>query len=249
MLTTETETSLDRLYRLQEVLITISRLTEKLGKTPDHLVHVEAAYRDFVKKRDEAVKGLGVGEVRKRALDSEIADLVEKLKKYQGQLVSVKTNKEYSALLNEIDGVKREIRTREDELLNVDETMAPLKTEVDEKKGISEAEEQSYEEQMAEWRGEQARLNEEILKAQASAADLRKAIDKKLIGTFDRIAKTRHGVGLSRVTLVAAQIAACSSCNVRLRPQLLSDLRLSKEAIYCESCKRILYWDPATVLG
>ena len=45
-----------------------------------------------------------ITEAMKVACVREIADLAEGLKKYQQQLQSVKTNKEYGALLNEIDG-------------------------------------------------------------------------------------------------------------------------------------------------
>ena len=96
---------------------------------------------------------------------------------------------------------------------------------------------------MAEWRAEQARLAAEIGVAEAAAATIRATIEKRLLGTFDRIAKMRSGVAVARVAMVGPQTAACSSCNVRLRPQLLSDLRLSREILQCESCKRILFWD------
>ena len=96
---------------------------------------------------------------------------------------------------------------------------------------------------MAEWRAEQAKLSAEIAVAEKAAGEIRVTIDKRLMGVFDRIAKMRAGVAVARVAMVANQTAACSSCNVRLRPQLLSDLRLSREILQCESCKRILFWD------
>jgi hypothetical protein len=243
MAETETEGALDRLFRLQEILLEVKRKTERCGRTPDHLVHVEAAYHDAQKRREELGGRAKEAEERRKVLADELADLGEKLKRYQQQLVAVKTNREYGALLNEIDGVKREVRTREDELLSVEETLASAKIEADERSLSSPGEDQEYESQMTEWRAEQALLSDEIAKAEAEADVLRTAIDRRLLGTYERIAKARAGVGMARVAMVGSQTAACSACNVRLRPQLLSDLRLSKETILCESCKRILYWD------
>ena len=37
-------------------------------------------------------------------------DLETKRSKYKGQLMDVKTNKEYTAMLHEIEGVERDIR-------------------------------------------------------------------------------------------------------------------------------------------
>jgi predicted nucleic acid-binding Zn-ribbon protein len=236
-------TPLDRLYLLQEVLLEIRTKSEKRAKTPDHLVHVEAAFQDALLRRNEGTARLKGAEERRKVLADEIADLNESLKKYQSQQKAVKTNKEYGALLNEIDTVKKEIRTREDEILSLEEVAAEARKESESHDDPFPAEAAGYEEQMTEWRAEQAALTEEINAGEKKAAALRKHIDRKLLSVFDRIANSRAGVAVARVAMVGNQTAACSACNVRLRPQLLSDLRLSKETIHCESCKRILYWD------
>src|SRR5262245_5906353 len=66
----------------------------------------------------DAAKGAldGLGKDRKR-LELEVADFEAKRSKYKGQLGEVKTNKEYTALLHEIENVDREIRAREDQIL------------------------------------------------------------------------------------------------------------------------------------
>jgi predicted nucleic acid-binding Zn-ribbon protein len=155
----------------------------------------------------------------------------------------VKTNREYSALLNELDAVKREVRTREDEILALEENLAASSAEVAAHEASFPAEEEGYEEQMKEWRAEQAALTAEIAAAEEEARKLERSIDKGLLQRFRQIARKRGGVALARVTMVGPQTASCSGCHVRLRPQLLSDLRLSKELTFCDSCKRILYWD------
>jgi uncharacterized protein len=240
-------TPLDRLFRLQQILLEVKRKTDKRERTPDHLTHIEAAFKDAQKRKDEAEGRLGQAEKRKKTLEDEIADLQEKLKKYQQQLVLVKTNREYGALLNEMDIVKRDVRQREDEVLQLEEAVAKTRSEADDRNETFPAETAGYEEQMTEWRAEQAVLAEEIERAEAAASELRATLDRRLLATFDRIARARAGVAVAKVIMVARQTAACSACNVRLRPQLLSDLRLSKEPILCESCKRILYWDGRTL--
>jgi predicted nucleic acid-binding Zn-ribbon protein len=235
---------LDRLFLLQEVLLEVHEKTERRDKTPDHLVHIEAAYLDTRRQREAAGAILSQASERKKELDGEIQDFNERLKKYQQQLQSVKTSREYSALLNEIDGIKREVRTREDELLSLDETMAGSSTELDLRDEAFPAEEAGYEEQMKEWRAEQAALDAEIMAANKRAKNLRAELEPRLLKTFEQIRKKRAGVAVARVDMVGPQTAACSACHVRLRPQLLSDLRLSKETVFCESCKRILYWIP-----
>jgi predicted nucleic acid-binding Zn-ribbon protein len=234
--------ALDRLYQLQEVLIEAQEKTEKRSRTPEHLAHIEAAYREARQQREETERTLVRAAERKKMLESEILDLNEKLKKYQAQLQTVKTNREYGALLNELDVVKRDVRTREDEILALEEAAAAASAELERRNEAFPAEEAGYEEQMKEWRAEQAVLSAEIEKAEAQAKALRAELDARLLSTFDRLARVRAGVAVAKVDMVGAQTAACSSCHVRLRPQLLSDLRLGRETVTCESCKRILYW-------
>ena len=235
--------ALERLFRLQELLLEARTKAERRNRTPEHLVHVEAAWQDFRRKRQEVVSRREQAEARKKELDEQVAGYAEQLKKSEAKRKAVKGQHEYTALLTEVDHAQREIRTREDELLQVEEALSQARADEEALASTSGQEEAGYEEQMSEWRAEQAKLSAEVEAAEKAAAEIRAKIDKRLISTFDRIAKMRHGVAVARVAMVASQTAACSSCNVRLRPQLLSDLRLSREILQCESCKRILYWD------
>lgn len=234
---------LDRLFRLQEILLSAKKKEDRRQRTPDHLVHIEAAYREIAARRAELNDRVATAEARRKALEGEIGDVGERAKKYQQQLVAVKTNREYGALLNEIDGVKREVRTREDEILQIEEDLAAARAEAAELESSFPDEERAFEEKMAGWRAEQADLAEDIARGRTEAEEIRNAVDRRLLSTFDRIAGARGGVAVARVSLGQGHVGTCSACNLRLRPQLLSDLRLSKELTICEGCKRILLWD------
>ena len=235
--------ALERLFRLQELLLEARTKAERRNRTPEHPVHVEAAWQDFRRKSQEVAARRERAEVRKNELDEQVAGFNDQLKKSEAKRKAVKGQHEYTALLTEVDHAQREIRTREDELLQVEEALAQAQSDEAALAATSAEEESTYEEQMSEWRAEQAKLQAEVEVAEKAAAEIRATVDKRLLGVFDRIAKMRSGVAVARVAMVASQTAACSSCNVRLRPQLLSDLRLSREIFQCESCKRILFWD------
>ena len=235
--------ALERLFRLQELLLEAHTKAERRNRTPEHLVHVEAAWQDFRRKRQEVATRREHAEARKKELDEQIAGYAEQLKKSEAKRKAVKGQHEYTALLTEVDHAQREIRTREDELLQVEEALQKARADEEELAVTSREEEAGYDEQMSEWRAEQAKLDGEVAVAEKAADEIRAKVEKRLLATFDKIAKMRRGVAVARVAMVASQTAACSACNVRLRPQLISDLRLSREILQCESCKRILYWD------
>ncbi len=60
------------------------------------------------------------------------------------------------------------------------------------------------------------------------------------ITAYDRIRKKWRGG-----QVVAEAVAGrCSACQILLRPQYLQDLRKASQLMFCESCGRILYYNP-----
>jgi hypothetical protein len=37
---------------------------------------------------------------------------------------------------------------------------------------------------------------------------------------------------------------SCFACHVKVRPAAMQILKAGREIVYCDSCKRILYWEP-----
>ncbi len=235
--------ALDRLFQLQELQSEIKLKTELATRTPEHLIHIEAMYLDFVRSLNEVSERVSRSEARKKILMDEIAALQQKQAKYQDQMAGMKTGQTMYDILDQIEEMKKTVRVKENEVLELEETLVSERADLDAKKASQPEEDNRYEEQMKDWREEQANLKQQAEAALKKAEEVRKTIDRRLLSLFDRIAKNRNAIGIAKVVMVRTQTAACSACNVMLRPQLLSDLRMAKETITCESCKRILYWD------
>src|SRR3990172_9084700 len=88
--------------------------------------------RAEIPRRQAALEASGKS---RRKLEGELQDLEGKRSRYKGQLMEVKTNKEYTAMLHEIESVEREIRTREDQILEEMEKSEALTAEVKREEG------------------------------------------------------------------------------------------------------------------
>jgi predicted nucleic acid-binding Zn-ribbon protein len=92
--------------------------------------------------------------------------------------------------------------------------------------------------------GAEALARDRVLLAEVEAkrTELRPQIGENSLSMYDRIAKSRG------TALAEGVDQKCSACQMMVRPQRWNDLRdrsLEETMLTCESCGRLLYWDPA----
>ncbi len=227
------------LIELQRADREILRLKDEIAALPKRVAAIEeklAGTKAVLEKAKAAVKA---DEAARRKFESSIQDEQQKISKYRDQSLAVKTNEQYKALLHEIQFAEQDIRANEDKILelmvnaeirdkDVKAAEAELKAEMAEiEKEKIEARERTAEDekQLAEWNGKREKA--------------RAGVDVNLLPQYDRVAKYR-GTGLSE-----ARDHKCLACQVMLRPQTYNEVRAGAQVIICESCQRILYYDPA----
>ncbi len=158
--------------------------------------------------------------------------------KYNVQLNSIKTNKEYSALISEIGSKKADMSILEDEILD---TMSRL-----------EVANQEYEKATEELRNEEESLKDLIrsVDAEIKEADIEiekiKNEQKKYIDLLDEHS-LKHYNRLSNIiggrAIVPVIGNVCGGCSMNITSQTLNALMGGKDLVFCQSCSRILYLD------
>lgn len=230
---------LEQLYRLQSRIRFVQERERKRDTVPPDLIEVDREYKEKVAVMAALKARLAEAELEKRKADGVLADHREKLKKYQTQLRNVQSSREYSAALNEIDGVEKVIRSTEDRFLDLEEEIETARKELETREANLPAETEQHEERMKDWRMEQRAINDELTGAREEIERLESAIAPRERAEFRRLVEKKHGLA---VALVVG--GSCSACHVRVRPAAMQTLKNGREIIYCDSCKRILYYDP-----
>jgi predicted nucleic acid-binding Zn-ribbon protein len=232
---------LGQLYRLQTRIRFVHEREKRRDTVPPDLVEVDREYQDKVQAVAALKARLTEAELEKRKAEGELADHKEKLKKYQAQLRNVQSSREYSAALNEIDGVEKLIRSTEDKFLELEEEIEKARADLDEREKTLPAETEQHEERLKDWRAEQRAINDELTSAREEIARLEAEIPPRDRAEFHRLVDKKHGLAV-----VLVQGSSCSACHVKVRPAAMQILKQGREVIYCDSCKRILYYEPAS---
>jgi predicted nucleic acid-binding Zn-ribbon protein len=229
---------LDHLFRLQDRIRFVQSRQKQRDTIPEELVEVDRDYQEKVETVGRIRQRLVVAEAEHRRAEAELADQKEKLKKYQGQLRNVQSSREYSAVLNEIDGVEKLVRATEDRVLSLEEEIETARQDLATREESLPREAQEHEERLKDWRAAQHAINQELATAEEEIRNLDAAIAPRERAEFHRLLDKKGGLAVVRVV-----DKSCSACHVKIRPAALQVLKAGGELVYCDNCKRILYYD------
>jgi predicted nucleic acid-binding Zn-ribbon protein len=229
---------LERLIHLQRADSELKRTQEALAEVPRRKAELEAELAADRAHLDAARASLDESVKARRRHEGSLQDLEGKRSRYKGQLMEVKTNKEYTAMLHEIEAVEREIRGIEDQVLAEMEKAETLAASV-------KSEEVAFKSREERHRGDVRALDERAKALEADAArltaerdDVAKGLDEDILELFGRISKLRGSA------MAEARDGMCQVCRVKLRLQFYSDLKRNEEIVQCPACNRILYYEP-----
>lgn len=228
---------LENLIRLQELELDLASLKEKVGQTPEEIAQLDAEIEEHRKAVEKAREAIELSGKLRRQLEAEVDALRNKLSHYQDQLMQVRTNTEYQAMIHEIEFTKERIVEKEDEILgqmmDVDEKerlLEDVSGEFGRKEGEIRSRRQELEKFLKSSESELSTLGEQV-------GQIEGMLSREYLARYKRIASVRNGIALAAVVG-----GTCQGCHVRLRPQLLAEVKLNRQIRVCENCSRILYF-------
>jgi predicted nucleic acid-binding Zn-ribbon protein len=231
--------SLTRLLTIQNLARQIRRATEEIDNAPARIEEIEGRFRErnteYVALRDRYDEI----ESDRRVRDDELADLEESRKKFMADLMQVKNQREYAAMLKEIDVVKARIAEHEDAILKEMEEAESLQPQLQEYAEHIEQERAAVKIEHDEVDAAVAAAKQRLEEAHAERARIESELPEPLRASLHRIEANRHGLFMARV-----EDGSCQACYVRVRPQALQEIKQATQVHFCSQCKRILYFEP-----
>jgi len=233
---------LEKLILLQAHDVEAQRLREEMVALPKHVASLETKAKAIEGQRAVVIDLIAKEEVLRRRQESDVKDHQAKIARIRKQLDMATTTVQVTAFEHEISFAEAEISKLEDaeiESLERSDGLESQKSVADE--ALTDA--------TATLERERVRAAETIAQDKIVLAEVeekRKAeranIGENALSIYDRIAKAKG-------TAVAEALnQQCMACRMMLRPQRWNELRdRSNEdtMMTCESCGRLLYYDPA----
>jgi predicted nucleic acid-binding Zn-ribbon protein len=160
----------------------------------------------------------------------------ENIERSEGRLPQIKTQKEYVAVLKEVDTAKKLAKELQTSIDGKDEILESLTEEKEEKDGDLAKRTEEADARCAEIDESLSSVNEKLAEMEGQRNSLLEELPKPLRKRYELLMNRRGGVAV-----VEARSGACLGCHMHLPPQMFNSLFVTKEILSCPHCNRLLY--------
>jgi predicted nucleic acid-binding Zn-ribbon protein len=226
------------------VLIALQRLDNQIAswrtivaEGPDKLSQLRLKLTALEEEMTTLSAQLASSGQKKRELEAESADLVDRKAINQTRQLKAKNNEEYRAVLKEAEAILNQVTSRDNELLTLMEEMEKLEARKPDLEKAIQEETILYESQRNAivTQVEESQKADEA--AQAERARLTAALPPDVLGRYNIVARNRDGQAIAAVS-----DGQCQVCRLSVPPQLFNELQKNDRLLSCPNCARIIYW-------
>jgi predicted nucleic acid-binding Zn-ribbon protein len=229
---------IEMLARIQEKDRGLEELRQEILEGPKRIQVNEREMEWFEQKLDAEKSRIEEIEKLQRQYEADVEDRIERVKKSKTRLLSITNNKEYQAVLKEIEEIGRAVEDKEDKILGCMEEKEKLRQSFElEAKEIAIMRKQ-VEKEVEVIKNGMDDARKRILEEEKERADIAKKVDSGILNIYERLRIRKGGIVLSQVV-----DATCSGCNMNIPPQMYNELQRRDALKFCPNCERIIYWE------
>jgi predicted nucleic acid-binding Zn-ribbon protein len=225
--------------RLQALDRKIVSLENEIATLPKHIAEIEKKLDAYTRRLEADRAALTANQRERKKLEGDIQIQEQKISKLKDQSLQAKTNEQYRAFQSEIAYAEAEIRKAEDRILDLMEQSEPLEKNVKTAEVHLRAQQQHVDAEKKNARERTATDQQELQSASTERQSIVAEMSPSFYKDYERIRKKTRNHAIADATE-----GRCDACQIALRPQFFQDLRRGDKVMFCESCGRILTYNP-----
>lgn len=231
------KSELEKLVELQKTDTNIRRLKKSIETADQRRASIEQEFEQHAFEIREIQNKSETARAERAKLEAEIAEAKTQLERADRNLKNAQDQKQYETAMRDADVLHKKISALETEVLEKMTTIEEVEKVLGERAEEISSLEGNREKAVSEFEAELVKNKTELVSETKSRAKVFETLPKNLAGVYDRLAtRSRDGIAVAEV-----KNGSCSACFMKLRPQVLVEIKMSNQIITCESCTRILY--------
>ena len=234
-------TEIKSLVELEQIDIEIARLENSKEAYPKKVAELS---KDLLAKKeayDKVVSDIADQEAGLTKAEQELADNKEGLEKSHERLNDVTTNKQYDAVLLEINERKEMIDKANKKKVRYRDKKVSLEASLEELKEAYETIRDEKQPEIDELTSKIASIDTDVAEVSQKRDAQAQLVPAKYLTRYETIAKKRKSGRV--LSIIGESSKACGYCYQLLNPNTLKRTKLNSGAVLCENCGSLLVWD------
>ena len=235
------------LIELQKLDNKIDTLEKEIRDLPEKLNRINNEIESLKKAFSGLDEELKKKEVSLREKNAEYNTEREKLERFKKQLLEIKSNDEYRAMLQQIENQKNVVEKRENDIIEVEEELEEFKRVLPEKKNAIQKQISEKVEELEKTRNKEGVLKERVSTLLKKREKIEENIKVSYLRKYERLRKKGFNkvlVPIKRILGMEGEEAyVCTGCNSTVPFEISLKVREGEAFLRCENCGRFLYFE------
>ena len=237
-MTVSPKLQLEQLVNLQNIDDQVFEHKKNLADIPVQLDSARAELeekKNILKVVTEEIESL---QKKRKDLELEVQGENDHMAKAKTKLPAVKTNKEYTAILVEVDAIKEKVSKIEDMELEVMEALEVKAKEIPGVEKKCKEEDAYFNEYQLKKDNEEKRFKKELEELVEKRKNISAQLETVILKRYEKISNSRDGRAVAGL-----RENICQGCFQQVLPQMVIEVKVAVKIHQCGGCMRFLFWD------